>query len=40
MFMKDVQAVRGTNSSGGKLRIWEAWEKAVTLSSSEILMKT
>lgn len=25
---------------GGKLGIWEAWEKTVTLSSSEILKKT
>lgn len=41
MFMKDVQAVRDTNSlGGGKLGIWEAWEKTVTLSSSEILKKT
>lgn len=42
MFKKVVQAVRGTNSlgAGGKLGIWEAWEKAVTLSSSEIMMKT
>lgn len=42
MFKKVVQAVRGTNSLawGGKLGIREAWVKAVTLSSSEILMKT